>query len=88
MQQLVFDLAPAEPPSFDNFVAGSNAEVLAAVKRFAAAVVERATGAGNPQTDTESSSAAPIDNTSLLLWGEHAAGLVRTQLSRLSVCDV
>lgn len=36
MQQLVFDLAEPEPPSFDNFVAGPNVEVVAAVKRFAA----------------------------------------------------
>jgi DnaA family protein len=36
MEQLVFDLAAADPPSFQNFVAGGNAEVLAAVSRFAA----------------------------------------------------
>jgi DnaA family protein len=36
MEQLVFDLAAVEPPSFQNFVAGGNAEVLAAVTRFAA----------------------------------------------------
>jgi len=36
MQQLVFELAPPEPPSFDNFVVGPNAEVVAAVARFAA----------------------------------------------------
>ena len=35
MEQLVFDLAAPEPPSFENFLPGSNAEVLAAVSRFA-----------------------------------------------------
>jgi DnaA family protein len=28
MRQLILDLLPAAPPSFDNFVTGSNAEVL------------------------------------------------------------
>ncbi|HYR00978.1 MAG TPA: DnaA regulatory inactivator Hda [Casimicrobiaceae bacterium] len=36
MEQLVFDLAPPEPPSFANFLPGRNAEVLAALARFAA----------------------------------------------------
>jgi len=36
VQQLVFELAPPEPPSFENFVVGPNAEVVAAVARFAA----------------------------------------------------
>jgi len=36
MEQLVFELAAPEPPSFENFVVGPNAEVVAAVERFAA----------------------------------------------------
>jgi len=36
MEQLVFELAVPEPPSFENFVVGPNAEVVAAVERFAA----------------------------------------------------
>ena len=35
MEQLIFELAAPEPPAFDNFVVGPNAEVLAAVERFA-----------------------------------------------------
>ena len=35
MEQLIFELAPAEPPDFSNFVAGSNAEAVAALMRFA-----------------------------------------------------
>jgi len=36
MQQLVFELAVPEPPSFANFVVGRNAEALAAIESFAA----------------------------------------------------
>jgi DnaA family protein len=36
MEQLVFDLAPPEPPSFANFLPGTNAEALSALVRFAA----------------------------------------------------
>ena len=35
MEQLVLELAAAEPPSFENFLPGPNAEVVAAVTRFA-----------------------------------------------------
>ena len=35
-EQLVFDLAAPEPPSFGNFVPGGNAEAVAAVKALAA----------------------------------------------------
>jgi DnaA family protein len=38
MEQLVFELAAPEPPAFDNFVVGPNAEVVAALTRFAAGV--------------------------------------------------
>ena len=34
--QLVLDLAPAVEPDFDNYIAGPNAEAVAAVRRFAA----------------------------------------------------
>ncbi len=36
-EQLVFELAVPEPPSFDNFLAGRNAEALAAVKAMVSA---------------------------------------------------
>jgi DnaA family protein len=36
MEQLVFELAAPEPPSIENFLPGRNAEVVAAVARFAA----------------------------------------------------
>ncbi len=36
MEQLVFELATPEPPSFENFLPGPNAEVVAAIARFAA----------------------------------------------------
>jgi DnaA-homolog protein len=36
MEQLVFDLAPPEPPSFANFLPGRNAEALAVLARLAA----------------------------------------------------
>src|SRR5262245_38734304 len=35
MRQLTFDLAPPEPPSFTNFVAGGNSEALAALEAMA-----------------------------------------------------
>ena len=35
MEQLVFDLAPPEPPSLANFLPGPNAEVVAALTRLA-----------------------------------------------------
>ena len=35
-EQLVFDLAAPEPPSFANFLPGGNAEAFAAVKALAA----------------------------------------------------
>lgn len=38
MQQLIFDLYPAAPPSFDNFVVGRNDEAVAAVCAFAEAL--------------------------------------------------
>ena len=36
MEQLVFDLAPPEPPSFANFAPGRNAEAVAALNRMVA----------------------------------------------------
>ena len=35
MQQLILDIGPAAEPDFDNFVAGANAEALAAVRALA-----------------------------------------------------
>ena len=37
MEQLTFELAPAEPPSFANFVTGDNREVVARLRDLAAA---------------------------------------------------
>ena len=34
MEQLIFELAPAEPPRFANFLAGRNAELVAVLPRF------------------------------------------------------
>jgi DnaA-homolog protein len=39
MEQLVFELAAPEAPSFENFLPGTNAEVVAALVRFAAGSV-------------------------------------------------
>jgi len=36
MQQLPLDISPPEPPGFDNYIAGVNAEALAAVRSLAA----------------------------------------------------
>lgn len=36
-EQLVFELGRVEPPGFDNFVAGANAEIVAALRQFVAA---------------------------------------------------
>lgn len=53
MEQLIFDLAPPEPPAFANFVAGGNGEALAALESLAAGrlretgvVIWGATGVG------------------------------------------
>jgi DnaA-homolog protein len=35
MEQLIFELATVEPPRFENFLPGRNAELLAALQRFA-----------------------------------------------------
>ena len=35
MEQLTFELAPPEPPRFSNFLPGRNAELVAALRRFA-----------------------------------------------------
>src|SRR5687768_2799766 len=42
MQQLVLDIGPAFEPDFDNFVAGPNAEAVAAVRDFAAEATREA----------------------------------------------
>ena len=42
MQQLVLDIGPAFEPDFDNFVAGPNAEAVAAVRDFAAGATREA----------------------------------------------
>ena len=43
MEQLTFELAPAEPPSFSNFLPGRNAEAVAALRLLAAGEI-RETG--------------------------------------------
>ncbi|MEO8755371.1 MAG: DnaA regulatory inactivator Hda, partial [Casimicrobiaceae bacterium] len=35
MEQLTFELAPAEPPSFANFLAGPNTEAVATLRQLA-----------------------------------------------------
>jgi DnaA family protein len=40
-EQLVFELGREEPPSFDNFIAGPNAEVVSALRRFARDPIDR-----------------------------------------------
>ena len=35
MEQLTFELAPIEPPSFANFLAGPNAEAVTALRHLA-----------------------------------------------------
>jgi DnaA family protein len=42
MQQLVLNIGPAAEPDFDNFVAGPNAEALAAVRNLAAGATREA----------------------------------------------
>jgi DnaA-homolog protein len=42
MQQLPLDLSRPEPPGFDNFIAGANAEALAAVRALAAGTLREA----------------------------------------------
>ena len=42
MQQLPLDISAPEPPGFDNYVAGANAEALAAVRALAAGTLREA----------------------------------------------
>ena len=42
MEQLVFELAPREPPRFSNFLAGRNDELVGVLRRFAAGEVAEA----------------------------------------------
>ena len=43
MQQLPLDISAPEPPGFDNYVAGANAEALAAVRALAAGTLREST---------------------------------------------
>jgi DnaA-homolog protein len=43
MQQLPLDISAPEPPSFDNYIAGANAEALAAVRALAAGTLHEST---------------------------------------------
>ena len=40
MEQLIFELAPAEPPRISNFLAGRNAELVALLPRFVAGEID------------------------------------------------
>ena len=40
MEQLIFELAPAEPPRISNFLAGRNAELVALLPRFVAGDID------------------------------------------------
>jgi DnaA-homolog protein len=42
MEQLIFELAPAEPPCLSNFLAGRNAELVALLPRFVAGDIDAA----------------------------------------------
>src|ERR671932_2719368 len=42
MEQLPLDISPAAAPSFDNFVAGANAELLARLRELAAGSLREA----------------------------------------------
>jgi len=42
MEQLIFELAPAEPPRLSNFLAGRNAELVALLPRFVAGDIDAA----------------------------------------------
>ncbi|MCL2309620.1 MAG: DnaA/Hda family protein [Proteobacteria bacterium] len=80
MQQLIFDLYPAAPPSFDNFVAGRNGEALAAVRSFVEALSPlspRGRGAGgeglkpHPHPHPSLEGAGTLG---LFLWGAPGSG--------------
>jgi DnaA family protein len=43
MQQLPLDISPPQPPGFDNYVAGENAEALLAVRALAAGTLREST---------------------------------------------
>jgi DnaA family protein len=43
MQQLPLDISPPQPPGFDNYVAGDNAEALLAVRALAAGTLREST---------------------------------------------
>ena len=43
MQQLPLDIFPPEPPAFENYIAGANAEALAAVRALAAGTLREST---------------------------------------------
>ncbi|MDR0250961.1 MAG: hypothetical protein LBI35_06605, partial [Burkholderiales bacterium] len=90
MQQLIFDLYPAAPPSFDNFVVGHNDEALAAVRAFVetpSPLFPCGRGAGGEEKSLSADSfeyqnCQPTNdfekNLGLLLWG--AAGAGKTHL--------
>jgi DnaA-homolog protein len=43
MQQLPLDISPPEPPDFDNYIAGENAEALASVRALASGTLREST---------------------------------------------
>ncbi len=80
MQQLTFELAPAEAPSFANFLPGSNGEALAALARLAAGELEEtgvllwgAPGSGRSHLLRASIAAAADRRPVLLLAGPDLA---------------
>ncbi|MCM5570554.1 DnaA regulatory inactivator Hda [Burkholderiaceae bacterium FT117] len=60
MRQIPLELSAAEPASFDNYVAGGNAEALAALRALAEPV--------------PASTAAPATGRAIYLWGEPGVG--------------
>lgn len=60
MQQMVFNLFPPAPATFDNFIAGHNTEIVAALRQF---------------LDAHSAKIFnPANTTSFYLWGAHGTG--------------
>ena len=70
MNQLLLDLEPPPKPRFDNFIAGRNAEAIAAVRRLCAGPTSASTSASTFATATRF----------IYLWGDTGCG--RTHLLR------
>jgi DnaA family protein len=79
LEQLVFELAPREPPRFSNFLPGRNEELVGALRRFAAGegaetsfLVWGASGAGKTHL-LEAAVASAADTGAAARYYAHAA---------------